>query len=126
MFFDTLNNTLFNKNKDIKSLRDTSEDFSMFMMNRWASMYDGNMCNFINMTTNKLHSVFDDKLSQYRLSINCIPRLKRKHIRYIKKVKQEQQDVDDNIDVLAQELELSKREINIYINEHKHRPTSTI
>ena len=126
-FFDVLNNVLYNKKTDTKILYNGIEEFSSFMLNRWCSMYNDDMCSLINVTTNRLHNVFEDKLTQYKLLLNVIPRLDRRRIQYIKKVKPE--DVDDEQEMtstLARELELSEREINMYIPyEREHRSTST-
>jgi hypothetical protein len=127
MFFDLLNNVLFNKNTSEKKLREGLDELSPFMINRWGSMYDGNVCVLINATTNRFASIFEDKMRIYRMFLHIIPRLGRKRINYIKKKKVETDEEDQElIDTLSRELELSKKEINMYIQyEREHRPTST-
>ena len=128
-FFDVLNNVLYNKKNDNKILYDGIEEFSPFMINRWCSMHSPHMCNLVNVTTNKLHNIFDDKLLQYKMFINMIPRQDRRRIKYIKKTKQVDSSSEEEtelIDALSRELEISKKEINMYIQyEREHRPTST-
>ena len=126
MFFDSLNNILFNKNTSEKRVQEDLEEFSPFMINRWGSMYDGNTCTLINATTNRFTSIFEDKMRIYKMFLYIIPRLGRKRINYIKKKKVELDEEDQElIDTLAHELELSKKEINMYIQyEREHRPTS--
>ena len=128
-FFDVLNNVLYNKKNDNKILYDGIEEFSPFKINGWSSMHSPHMCNLIHVTTNKLHSIFDDKLLQYKMFINMIPRQDRRRIKYIKKTKQVDSSSEEEtelIDALSRELELSKKEINMYIQyEREHRPTST-
>lgn len=128
-FFDVLNNVLYNKKTDTKILYDGIEEYSPFMINRWCSMHSPDVCCLVNITTNRLHSIFDDKLSQYKLHLNVIPRVNRKRINYIKKTKpvdKKDEAEQELIDALAHELELSKKEINMCIQyEREHRPTST-
>jgi hypothetical protein len=126
-FFDVLNNVLYNKKTDTKILYNGIEEFSPFMLNRWCSMYNNDICSLINVTTNRLHNVFEDKLTQYKLFLNVIPRLDRRRIQYIKKVKPEVVDDEQEMtSTLARELELSEKEINMYIQyEREHRSTST-
>ena len=115
MFFDLLNNVLFNKNTSEKKLREGLDELSPFMINRWGSMYDGNVCVLINATTNRFASIFEDKMRIYRMFLHIIPRLGRKRINYIKKKKVETDEEDQElIDTLSRELELSKKEINMY------------
>ena len=127
MFFDSLNNILFNKNTAEKKIQEDLEEFSPFMINRWASMYNGSVCTLINSTTNRFTSIFEDNTRVYKMFLHIIPRLGRKRINYIKKKKIEVDEEDQElIDTLAHELELSKKEINMYIQyEREHRPTST-
>jgi hypothetical protein len=44
-----------------------------------------------------------------------MPKVSSKRISYIKKIKEEKTDVNSDIEMLANNLELSKREINQYI-----------
>ena len=129
-FFNTLNDILFYKKGNQLSNVDNYNDFSPFLVNRWVSMYSPNMCNIVNDTMNRYHSLFDDKRQMYRLYLNLLPRVSSKYIRYIKKKKVDKDKVDteeeERVSALAKGLELSKREINNYINyEREHRSTST-
>ena len=129
MFFNILNNVLYNKKVEPKILYDGIEEFSPFMLNRWCSMYSGDMCNLINVTTNKLHNIFEDKITQYKLFMHIIPRQSRKRINYLKKTKPADKDDDaeqEMIDTVARELELSRKEISMYIQyEREHRSTDS-
>lgn len=128
MFFDTLNNILFEKNSSKITDVDALEQFSPYMINRWCSMYSPDMCHIVNDTTNRYHRLFDDKETMYKLYLNLLPRVNKRYIKYLKKNKQEKQTQDDQqqqVDLLSRTLELSKREISNYINDSEHRPTNT-
>ena len=127
-FFNVLNDIVFYKKGDQLNNVDYYGDFSPFLINRWVSMYSPNMCRVINDTMNRYHSLFEDKSQLYKLYINLLPKQPQKYIRYIKKVKKEESDEgeDDQIELLAKSVELSKREINMYIAyEREHRLTNT-
>lgn len=129
MFFDILNNTLYNKKTDSKTINEHEAEFSSFMINRWYSMHSNDACQIINVTTNKFCTLFENKSQTYKMFLHMLPKLTRKRINYIKKVKSnndEDDDSDSQTSLLAGQLELSKREINNYIQyEQEHRPTST-
>ena len=126
MFFETLNNILFEKNSSKISDVDAIEQFSPYMINRWCSMYSSDMCHIVNQTTNRYHRLFDDKETMYTLYLNLLPRVNKRYIKYIKKKKKEVVETDDQVDLLARTLELSKREISNYIqHDSEHRSTNT-
>lgn len=76
---------------------------------------------------NRYHSLFEDKRLMYKLYLSIVPRVSQRFIRYIKKPKKDPVDEqEDDIPTIARGLELSKREINIYIQyEREHRSTNT-
>lgn len=126
-FFDVINDILFHKRGDKLDNVDHYTDFSPFLVNRWCSMYSPNMCHIINQTMNRYHSLFEDKRLMYKLYLSIVPRVSQRFIRYIKKPKKDPVDEqEDDIPTIARGLELSKREINIYIQyEREHRSTNT-
>lgn len=129
MFFETLNNILFEKDSSKITDVDALEQFSPYMINRWCSMYSSDMCHIVNETTNRYHRLFDDKETMYKMYINLLPHVNKRYIKYIKKKKQDKSetvDQDEQIDLLSRTLELSKREISNYIqHDSKHRSTNT-
>lgn len=128
MFFDILNNVLYNKKSDDHTLSTHEAEFSAFMLNRWCSMHSDQACNLINITTNKYCTLFEDKKLTYKMYIHMLPAMRSKRINYIKKIKNSDASDDDQllIDQLACNVELSKREINNNIqHERQYRPTST-
>lgn len=128
-FFDMVNDILFHKRGDKLSNVDHDQHLIPFLINRWISMYNGNMCRYINDTMNRYPGLFQDKRDIYRSYIHMIPRMKQRFIKYIKKNKKDSEQDDeqsDNVSLLARELELSEREINMYIqHERQYRSTHT-
>ena len=84
--FDHINSLLFSKKKTEINCEDESQ-FSMFMVNRWASFYSPELANYINFTSNRQSSVFTSKQDQYNYLYNVLPKCKFKRISYIKKAK---------------------------------------
>jgi hypothetical protein len=113
--FDYLNDILFTKKeKSFQNVEDEG-DFQPFLVNRWISMYSPELSYLINESSNKYHSVFTDKRDLFRFIKVIIPKMKRKRINYIKKVKKDTEDIQESIDLLARNLEISKKEIYNYI-----------
>jgi hypothetical protein len=126
--FDYINDILFIKKGDKLSNIDDESQFNLYLINRWLSMYSPEIATVVNSTGNWLYSIFEDKKLYYNFLINVVPKLQRKHISYIKKVKPDEspEESNNNVELLAQSLEISRREINDYIHyERQHRPTST-
>lgn len=112
--FDILNDILFTKKGKLLQNIDDESAFNMYMINRWVSMYSPGMATIINNTTNRLHSTFNTKDDYYRFINKVLPKVKRKHIPYIKKVKRDTPEDDENLKIIAKRLELSQREIKSY------------
>ena len=112
--FDFISSTLFTKQKTCLNSVDEESDFSPYMLNRWCSMYSTTTATVSNIL-NKYLGTFENKKDLYSLFVAVMPKVQSRRISYIKKVKEEKKDEDENIDLLASNLELSKREINQYI-----------
>jgi hypothetical protein len=85
------------------------DDYIPFLINRWIS-FVGNSAISINDSVNALTNL--DKSQHYKLLIKCYPKQKKQpFIKYIKKIKEEQTQKDDNTLLLAHNMELSKREV---------------
>lgn len=112
--FDFISSTLFTKKKTCLNTVDEESNFSPYMLNRWCSMYSPTVATFSNIL-NKYLSVFESKTDLYSLFVAVMPKVSSKRIFYIKKAKEEKTEEDENIEMLAANLELSKREINQYI-----------
>ena len=121
---------LFKLNVIIMHMQNVDDEaaFNNYMINRWISMYSPNLAIVINSTTNWLYNVFETKQDYYKFINKVIPRVKRKHIAYIKKKKKEEVDDHENLKLIAKRLELSEREIKSYYefsSRQSHCTTST-
>ena len=115
--FDYINDILYHKKGDLLNNVEHESGYNPYMINRWLSMYSPQIANLINLTSNRLYSVFETKSESYKFLLKVLPKSKPRRIGYIKKVKKEKKDELDVIETLASSLELSKREINLYIKE---------
>lgn len=116
--FDIINLLLFSKRTDFEELdQESLNTFQPFLLNRWMSFYNKTQATFINETLNKYAGVFQDKTDAYRFYYNLIPRQKFGRIQYIKKQKNTE---TNNTPVLqARGVNISQREINLYIELQK-------
>ena len=89
--FDYLNSILFTKSKLELNCDDESQ-FSLFMINRWASFYSKDIANYINETSNMYIGVHTSKQDQCNFIQNIIPKLKFKRLSYIKKTKKDDKE----------------------------------
>lgn len=92
--FQYLNSLLFSKKKIDMNCDDESQ-FNLFMVNRWSSMYSKEINEYVNETSNKYWSLFDDKLNQYNYLYNLLPRLRFKRLNYLKKIKKEKKNKEE-------------------------------
>jgi len=76
-------------------------------------MLNKQTCQIVNTTTNTMYQVFENKTDHYKFLHYVIPRERFKRINYIKKIKPEKQQ-DDNIKMIAKNMQLSMREITMY------------
>ena len=74
---------------------DDESQFNLFMINRWSSMYSKEMNEYVNETSNKYWSLFDDKLNRYNYLYSLLPRLKFKRLNYLKKIKKEKKNKEE-------------------------------
>lgn len=111
--FNYLSNILFTKkDKELKTL-DQQSDYQPFLINRWCSMLNKQTCQIVNITTNTMYQVFENKSDHYKFLHYIIPRERFKRINYIKKNKSEKQQ-DDDTKLIAKNMQLSTREIKLY------------
>jgi hypothetical protein len=87
------------------------------MINRWLSFSDKTKATFVNHTFNKFSMLFDDKVEMYKLYDNLIPKSRFKRIQYVKKVKkdEEEKNEDELIFIQAKNNCLSTRELKMYM-----------
>jgi len=116
-FFDNLKNIIYNKDKTLLESELDYKNFSLYMMNKWLSFYSNEMCSIINKLSNTNNKVFDDNKYWYKFLFGVIPSLKYKRIEYIKKNKEKVDKISPEVlNFLANQMELSQREIREYVN----------
>ena len=82
------------------------------------SMYSPEIATLLNDTANWLYPVFTTKNDSYTFLHNIIPRQSFRRINYIKKPKQDHDNSHDEIiQNIAESLEISKREVNVYVGQ---------
>ena len=113
--FNYIDSVLFTKQK-LNKLNEDETQFNLYMLNRWCSMYSPDITQIINETTNRYKEIFSLKQDQYNYIFNILPKVKKKRINYIKKIKSEEEKEDDNIPIIAKNLEISEREVKEYID----------
>lgn len=112
--FKLIHNVLNTKDKNLKFNED---DFSLYMFQRWLSMSCLKNTQIINETSNKLSYWLQDNEQWYKFFLIVIPRSIYKKINYLKKTKKDKPHILDQeqIDTLANNLEISKREVVKYL-----------
>lgn len=129
MLFDLIDRVLFSKRTIDINIGD--EQVHPYIMNRWISMYSTQMATLINNTGNWMYSVFEhDNQLYYKFLQRFLPRVGRRRIHYIKKIKtsptSQPDEEEKQAETLAHNLELSTREIKLLLEyERQHRPTNT-
>lgn len=113
--FDYINSVLFSKKK-LNTINEEESQFSLYMLNRWCSMYSTDIASIINESTNLYGKSFSTRQEQYEYALNIFPRVKRKKIDYIKKKKEEKSEESSDIPIIAQNMEISQREVKEYID----------
>jgi len=111
---------ILNKKVDILSGCDSDErkEFSVFMVQRWLSMYSDDFCKMVNIP-NWLYVSFEDKLMYNKLMIRMLPKVPNRKIHYVKKSKKPSVKVDRDvlvIESIANAQEMSKREVRQMID----------
>ena len=108
--FNYIDSVLFTKKK-LNTINEGETQFNLYMLNRWCSMYSSDVAQILNETTNKYGKLFQTKQEQYDFILNMLPRVKKKRLNYIKKVKEEAKKEDNEIALIAKSMEISKREL---------------
>jgi hypothetical protein len=108
--FNFIDSVLFTKKK-LNTINEGETQFNLYMLNRWCSMYSSDIAQILNETTNKYGKLFQTKQEQYDFILNMLPRVKKKRLNYIKKVKEEPKKEDTELALIAKAMEMSKREL---------------
>jgi len=126
--FEYINKILY-KTKGSADNVEQSEEFQPFLVQRWCSMYSPQISDIVNQTSNRVWTVLDKEM-WFKYLNGILPACKFKRINYIKKKKDTETKAANKQSVtkLANYLEISSREVNLYIeqfnlqlpNEKKH------
>jgi len=112
--FDHINKILY-KPKESNSTHIEGE-FQPYLIQRWCSMHSPQIANLINETSNKVWTIMDSNQMWYDYLNVVIPKVQYKKISYIKKKKEEsKKDSKEAIQIVANSLEISVREVNQYV-----------
>jgi hypothetical protein len=108
-FFDFLN-WIFKKSKN----KPENYQPSIFLLNRWVSMAELHFAKIVNLTTNKWAKHFSE-INYGDFYYTMFPKY-GKNIKYIKKTKSEKSKDNEDYKNVANLLECSVREIEMYKN----------
>jgi hypothetical protein len=79
------------------------------MVNRWISFVSPSSCRAINESVNSLGNL--DKNIHYKLLLSSFPQQKyMPRIPYVKKIKEDSEEKDPKVSILAKTLEMSQKE----------------
>lgn len=98
--FNAISAVLHKKDIDdvLKNIND--DNVSVYMLQRWVSMYSKHPVNFLNETTNILYNTLD-KSDFFKILITNLPKYKFKRISYIKNEESKKTTHKKNEDVVG-------------------------
>lgn len=105
--------TIFDYIKDIAVTKKGNlplNEYVPFLVNRWISFMNPATCEYVNDILNN-QALIEDKELHYKMLLCTFPKLKSlPRLNYIKKIKEDKQEINVKIKILAQNLEISERE----------------
>jgi len=118
--FQILNDIIVTKKGDLLDNVEDEDQFIPFIVCRWLSMYSPEYAQIINETTNKHYNIFDTKKEWYEYLIKVLPKGSPGRIHYIKKEKRKElNNFDEIVKFLAKRFEISRREVEQYLDTGK-------
>ena len=118
--FEILNDIIVTKKGNLLDNVEDEDQFIPFIVCRWLSMYSPEYAQIINETTNKHYNVFDTKKEWYEYLIKVLPKGSPGRIHYIKKEKRKElNNFDEIVKFLAKRFEISRREVEQYLDTGK-------
>ena len=116
--FTYLSNILYKKSDNVFRNIDSEDTYNHYMMCRWLSMHSPQVAKVVNETANWLYPIFNTKEESYKFLNTIIPHQSFRRINYIKKNKKNTEKKGDSIvDIIAKNMEISKREVNLYVKQ---------
>jgi hypothetical protein len=111
--FDYIKDIIITKRGDLPL-----DGYAPFLINRFLSFINPQVCEAVNQLNTKI--LLEDKLLHYKLMLSLFPKMSSvPYIKYVKKVqeeKDENQELKTKIKVLAQNMELSEREVTTLLS----------
>ena len=118
--FEILNDIIVTKKGNLLDNVEDEDQFIPFIVCRWLSVYSPEYAQIINETTNKHYNVFDTKKEWYEYLIKVLPKGSPGRIHYIKKEKRKElNNFDEIVKFLAKRFEISRREVEQYLDTGK-------
>lgn len=109
--FDYIKDIIVTKRGDL-----ILDEYSPFLVNRFLSFINPTVCSAINQVNSK--TLLENKELHYKTMIAMFPKMDYvPKIQYIKKLKEEEQTEEDiRIKILAENYEISQREVKMLLN----------
>lgn len=98
--FDVIRDILFTKQGKFLGSQDTTDGMSVFLTQRWISMYSSNPVEILNSSINIIYKDLDDE-QQYKMMLQILPTYDLKKINYIKQPKIEKKPKSDTPDIVS-------------------------
>jgi len=105
--FHIINDILHQKSGKYINDPDSMGEYSLYMVQRWISMFSNQPIDFLNSTVNIMYGVLDNEES-YKFLLNTLPKYKHKRISYIKAGEKVKKKKSDEVDVPRVEESLGK------------------
>ena len=100
--FDNISALLIKKER-LEINLENEKDFSLYMVNRWLSMYSPEIATVLNSTINKWWSIFATKQEQFDFLFTLLEKSRFKRITYLKKgTKAKKKEDDEDVEIEKQ------------------------
>lgn len=109
--FNIVRDILHNKTGEYLTDAEAMNEYSLYMVQRWISMFSNQPIEFLNSSVNIVYGALDNEES-YKFLLTVLPKYKYKRIEYIKvgvkpKKKKEDEEVSINIEENREKLDRS-------------------
>jgi len=112
VIFKILDDIIKHKKGIIFENSEAEQEFSPYLTQRWLSMHSNDFAMIVNNSTNILWRGLDNNEIWYKLFMTVIPKTYNKQIKYLKKTaKKKKTEKEDDTKCIAENMELSQREV---------------
>lgn len=115
--FNYVNEILYKQKESNFNNVDEDKEFQPFLIQRWCTMHSTPVAELINMSSNRYWSTYTSNKEWFIALKSTIPACKFKRLNYLKKNKKVALKNKDNLNKIANNLEISSRELNLYIEQ---------